>query len=434
MKTINPSTVKFYTLGCKVNQYDTQRIRERFIQLGFKELEDSQPADICFINTCTVTQKADADSLNIIRRAKRDNPKSKIIVSGCLAELDEERIKKAATESLIVKNKHKENILGLLSSKFDLKELNGHRGRTNRGISDFKGHARAFLKIQDGCINLCSYCKVPLVRGISRSKPLKGIINEAKNLVKKGFKEIVLCGICLGAYGRDLKPRMNLVDCLKEIEKIPGEFRIRLSSLEAADVSGELINKMAQSKKLCRHLHIPIQSGDNTILKMMNRKYCSDSYLELIKTIKEQIPGIGITTDVLVGFPGEDEIKFKHTLKLIQDITPLKVHIFPYSKREGTAASRLNNGVDFLTIKKRIERLKIISDTCATLYKRQFLNSIMDVLIEDRAKENPDFWQGFTDNYVKVRLKSERDLKNQVVPLRLKKLEKDYILAEKTYG
>ena len=399
-------TVKFLTVGCKVNQYDTQVIREQFLNLGFKELENHLPADTYVINTCTVTHRADSDSLNLIRRAKRENPRAKIIVTGCLTELDKDKIKKVDSEVVIVK-----------------KKING--------ISYFKGHTRAFLKIQDGCNNFCSYCKVFLVRGRSQSRPLEQILPEAVNLVKNGFKEIVLSGICLGSYGKDLEPKISLVDVINALENIGALLRIRLSSIEAGDVSEELIHKIAQSKKVCRHLHIPIQSGDDEILKRMNRNYCRREYLNLIQKIKQQIPQIAITTDVLVGFPTETEIHFQNTLSLVKEICPIKVHIFPYSRRKGTpAADNFQDEVNPVVIKERILRLKNIARNCALIYKKQFLNQKMEVLIEGRSKENPDFWLGFTDNYIQVRIESEKDLKNQLITLQLKKINKDCMIGE----
>jgi len=242
-------TVKFYTLGCKVNQYDTQSIRERFIQRGFKELSDGKPANVYVINTCTVTHKADSESVGFIRKAKRENPKSKLIITGCLVEKDSVSLSKI------------KGIDAIISKRF-----------FPESISDFRGRTRAFLKIQDGCNNFCSYCKVTLVRGRSRSRSLEDIIKEANCLVKKGFKELVLTGINLGSYGKDFAQKITIVDVIEALEQIKGLLRIRLSSIEAADVSDELINKISESKKLCRHLHIPIQSGDNKILKKMNRR------------------------------------------------------------------------------------------------------------------------------------------------------------------
>ena len=423
-------TVKFYTLGCKVNQYDTQEIRERFIACGFKEINNGAKADLYVINTCTVTHRADSDSLGFIRKAKRENPKARIIVTGCLAELDESRIKTASPGVIIVKKKGL-STPGRLHSFARGLSLN-KATVPRQGISYFSGHTRAFLKIQDGCDNFCSYCKVPLVRGVSKSKPLSQIKQEAQRLAENSFKEIVLCGICLGAYGRDLKPERNLVDAISALEGIDGILRIRLSSIEAADVSDELIQKLAKSGKLCRHLHIPIQSGDDEILKKMNRRYTRSDYINLIRKIKRAVPAIAITTDVLVGFPGESEDNFRNTLDLVKEIKPLKAHIFPYSKREATAAARDSKfEVDAAVIKERISRLKKIADKCACIYKKRFLLKNLDVLIESPSKENPGFWEGYTDNYLKVCMKPEGQLalKNRLIPLKIRKIRKNCLVA-----
>jgi threonylcarbamoyladenosine tRNA methylthiotransferase MtaB len=270
---------------------------------------------------------------------------------------------------------------------------------------------------------------VPLVRGRSRSRPLAEIIREARRLAKNGFKEIVLTGICLGSYGRDLKPGTNLVEAISALEKISGILRIRLSSIEAGDVSDELINKLAGSGKLCRHLHIPIQSGDDEVLKKMRRRYTRSYYLELIRKIKKKIPGIGLTTDCLVGFPGETEKNFENTLKLIKRINPLKVHIFPYSRREGTlAGSKLYCEIPALTVKKRIARLKNCAQACANDYKRGFLGARIAALFERESKEAPGYWEGYADNYIRVLLKSRCSLKNKLALVRLKSISGGCVL------
>jgi len=426
-------TVKFITLGCKVNQFDTQSIRERFLGAGYSEIDNGKPADIYLINTCTVTHRADSDSLNLIRKAKRENSRAKIIVTGCLTELDEDLIRQAAAKVIIVKNKDKEKLPSQgLTPKYNSRRavLRGLSLRAN-SISYFKGHTRAFLKIQDGCDNFCSYCKVPLVRGRSRSRGLDKIVSDARQLVKNGFKEIVLCGICLGSYGKGLSSGKNLVDVIEALEKIDGLLRIRLSSIEAGDVSDKLIAKMAGSEKLCPHLHIPIQSGDDDILKKMNRRYSRKDYLALIKRIKKNIPEVAITTDVLVGFPGESECNFQNTLKLIKEILPLKVHIFPYSPRKGTLASaKFNQRIDPGIIKERIARLKDVAGSCSLEYKKQFLNRNMQVLVEGRSKENPAFWQGHTGNFLEVLIRLDLNLSNKIVTTKLRKLKDDFVLAE----
>jgi len=404
-----PKTVKFFTLGCKVNQYDTQSLRERILSSGFRELKSGLKADIYVINTCTVTASADRKSRYLIHHAHRNNPKAKIFVTGCSVELGGAKILNMPGVAKIIRRKKAET-----------------------GISDFFGHTRAFLKVQDGCSNHCSYCKVPLVRGKSRSRPLEDIKEEAQRLVQRGFKEIVLCGICLGAYGRDLKPKKDLAAVIKELEGIPGLIRIRLSSIEAGDVSDELIERMANSKKLCRHLHIPIQSGDDTILEQMRRGYHSRDYLALIRKIKKRIPDIAITTDVLVGFPGEKEENFRNTAELIRKIQPLRAHIFPYSRREGTVAYGLKGNIPAQEIKARIIKLRRICAECSLNYIGKSLGKEMHVLIEDCLVANPKLWYGYTDNYIKVGVESEANLKNKMVRVVLERTDKDHLLGRIT--
>lgn len=420
-------TVKFITLGCKVNQYDTQGIREKFLGSGFKEIDNGEKADIYVINTCTVTSTADRKSRYFIYNAYRDNPKARIIVTGCYTQLNSAEISKIPGVTRIIKNQDKNRILELLNEPNELNEINEPN---ETGIKNFKSHTRAFLKIQDGCNNFCSYCKVPFVRGASRSRAQEEIVQEADALVKNGFKEIVLCGICLGSYGKDSGNNINLVGAIEALEKIEGLLRIRLSSIEAGDISEELIDKMAKSKKLCQHLHIPIQSGDDEILKKMNRNYNRNDYLSLIKKIKSNAPEIAITTDVLVGFPGEREDNFNNTITLVREIMPLRVHIFPYSNRAGTLASKFQERVNPLIIKERITRLTAISKECALAYKKRFLNKDRDVLLEGRSKDDGKCWDGYADNYIKVRVKSSKNLKNQLVQVRLKKIDKDCIRAD----
>jgi len=416
-------TVKLFTLGCKVNQYDTQVIRESFARAGFKEINNGAKADIYVINTCTVTSTADRKSRDLIRFSRRQNPKARIIVTGCYTELNSDEICAIPGVTHIINNQDKNRITELIN------EHNGLNGHNATGISSFCGHTRAFLKIQDGCNNSCSYCKVPMVRGRSQSRPLDGIVQEASKLVSNGFKEIVLCGICLGSYGKDFKVHARLSDLFRELEKIEGLSRIRLSSIEAGDISQELIQRIAQSKKICRHLHIPIQSGDDEVLKKMNRRYTRHAYIRLIKKIKSKIPGVAITTDVLLGFPGESENNFKNTVDLIKKIQPLRVHIFPYSRRNGTPAALLKDMVNPHLIKERVLMLTGVSKECALAYKKKFLNKNMDVLIESRSRGDDKYWEGYTGNYIKVLVKSEKDLNNQMVRVRLREIKGDCIEA-----
>ena len=406
MQKINPS-IKFFTLGCKANQYDTQSIRERFLSKGFQEAQIGREPDYFLVNTCTVTSGADQKSRNIIRRCIQAAPKAQVIVTGCLAEKDSNQIKKIKGISLIVKK-----------SFFP------------EGVSSFSQHRRAFLKIQDGCSNFCTYCKVALVRGKERSKKLQQILQEAKQLVACGYQEIVLTGICLGAYGRSSGVTENLVDVIECLEKIKGLSRIRLSSIEAGDVTTGLIKYLQQSKKLCRHLHIPIQSGDDHILKLMNRKYNRKKYENLITRLKTNIPGISVTTDCLIGFPGETDKNFQNTVDLVRKIMPLKVHSFPYSSRPGTKAEKFSGLVGSKIIRMRCNRLAEVSKECCKKFMQKFLDQNVDVLIEGKAKDDPGLIEGLTDNYLKVKLPFRPDLGNVIVRARLKNIRQDSFIGE----
>jgi threonylcarbamoyladenosine tRNA methylthiotransferase MtaB len=400
-------TIKFFTLGCKANQYDTQSIRERFLSRGFKEADKLKQPDYFLINTCTVTSGADQKSRNIIRRCIQSAPRARVIVTGCLAEKDWSKLKKIKGIGLIVKK-----------SFFPEK------------ISSFSQHTRAFLKIQDGCSNFCTYCKVALVRGKPRSKQLKHIIQESKQLVACGYKEIVLTGICLGAYGRSSPAKETLVDVIRELEKLKGLSRIRLSSIEAGDVSPELIKCFQHSKKLCRHLHIPIQSGDDRILKLMNRKYTGKIYENLISKLKAGIPGISITTDCLIGFPGETEESFQNTLNLVKSIMPLKVHTFPYSSRPQTKAAEFNGAINPKIIRLRCEKLAKVAEGCLRKIMQKFIGQKARVLIEAEVKGDFSFWEGLTDNYLKVKMPFMPGLKNEIVTVRIKSIQGGSFIGE----
>ncbi len=400
-------TVKFLTLGCKANQYDTQSIRERFLNRGFQEAENNSQPDYFLVNTCTVTSGADQKSRNIIRRCIQSNPQAKVIVTGCLAEKDWQLLANIKGVGLVIKK-----------SFFP------------EGISSFSQHTRAFLKIQDGCSNFCTYCKVALVRGRERSKKLKQILQEAKQLVACGYKEIVLTGICLGAYGRSSGVKETLVDVVGCLEKIKGLSRIRLSSIEAGDVSSGLIKCLQSSKKLCRHLHIPIQSGDDRILKLMNRKYSRQRYENLIARLKTGIPGIAITTDCLIGFPGETEDSFQNTVDLVRKIMPLKVHIFGYSSRPQTKAAKFKGWVNPKTIRLRCDKLREVAKECRKKFMQESFGKNTRVLIENEVKGNSYFLEGLTDNYLKVRLPSRPNLKNVIVQARLKSIRQDSFIGE----
>lgn len=421
-------TCAFHTLGCKVNQYETQGIRESFINAGYREVEFTEASDIYVVNTCTVTAKTDRDSRHLVRDAHRRNPHAKIVVTGCYAELDEDDIKGLPGVSLIVKNRHKARIVEIIDSKLPAGEKTDEPYQ-EFSISDFKNRTKAFLKVQDGCNNFCSYCKVPLVRGRSRSRDIKSSISEAERLISKGFKEIILTGICLGAWGEDLKAGMGLPDLIGRLINIEGDFRIRLSSIEPKYVASELIQLMKSSPKICRHLHIPLESGDDEILKMMNRPYSSNDYFDMVTKIRKAIPDIAITTDVLVGFPGEGERNFNNTYRLVKRINPPRVHIFPYSRREGTAASSMGDEPPREAVKKRMDKIKDLAGLASYGYRRKFLNKETSVLVENERDKKTGLLKGYDDRYIKVLLEGQDDLMSKIVKVRIKTVNRDETLA-----
>ena len=413
MNSQNKPTFIIKTLGCKVNQYETQAMTESLLREGFLESNDKSSADFLIINSCTVTKKADKDTRSFINNFHKTCPSGKIVIVGCYAEQksDREEILKIPGVFKLLTNKEKANIASVLAP--NVKENRSYE------ITDFKNRDRAFIKIQDGCNHRCSYCKVRIVRGASESRKIDDILKEINLIIKKGFKEIILTGICLGAWGKDLDNRVELTDLLDRIKEIEGEFRIRLSSIEPNYISDKLIDVMMASPKICKHLHVPLQSGDDKILKAMKRPYTRKQFFQLIKKIRKKIPNIAITTDVIVGFPGEERRNFKHTVNLLKKIKPSRMHIFPYSKREGTEAFKYKKDVIF-QIKK--ERVKILMDLAKILsfeYAKKFISKDSYCLVETQRDKKTNFLVGYTDRYVRVFLEGPDSLRNSLVKVKI---------------
>jgi len=431
---------RFFTLGCKVNQYETQRIREDLLSAGFEEAAPGMSAAVCVINTCTVTAKADSESLRIIRKAAAENPGALILVTGCLAERDKERIKKIKGVSIVVGNGCKERILELIPAP-------AAAAGTSGGISFFQGRSRAFLKVQDGCDNRCSYCKVALVRGRSRSRSEDDILVEAGVLAGNGYKEIVLTGICLGAYGRENGTDGSLAGLIRKISRIEQVGRIRLSSIEMTDISPELLALFSEGSKLCPHFHVPLQSGDDRVLSMMRRRYNRKAFLEGIEKIKKSVPDASITTDVMVGFPGENGESFANTLSTVREMLPLKTHIFPYSVRQGTAAAGMPGQLSREVMKERCALLASLADECSREYMQGFIGREAVIMAEDTAgdpkcrsseckssfscADRSRFIEGYSANYIRVVVPSGVTPVDKVgfFSVKLEKIAKDCMLG-----
>ena len=393
-------TFKIVTFGCKVNSYESEYIKEQMEKEKFIYSDDNP--DIIIINTCSVTNVADNKSLKSIRSIKRNNPHSMIVVCGCSAEHNKDKYLDLDID-ILMGNRDKSILVNQIKNyqKNKKKIVDFYEGRDttfeNMSVTKFSDKTRAFVKIQDGCDNFCTYCVIPYVRGSVRSKDFESTIEEIKSLVNMNHQEIVLTGIDTGSYGRGTD--YNLVDLIKEISKIDGLKRIRISSIEITSITDEFIKELKNNPKICGHLHISLQSGSSRILKLMNRKYTKEEYLNLVMRIRNARPDINLTTDVIVGFPSETEDDFKECIVFCKECKFSKIHVFPYSKREGTAAAKMKDQIDNSIKKKRARELIKIDEELQQNYNKQFLNKELNVLIEE-VKD--DYSVGHTENYLKV--------------------------------
>lgn len=391
------------TLGCKVNAYESEHIKEQFINKDYKIVRIDENPDVVIINTCTVTNQSDAKSRKMIRLAKRTNPNCVLVVCGCASEHHKEKLIDLDID-ILIGNHNKSKIVELVTNY--LKNQNKivefpnimEVPFENMEIKKFLNRTRGFVKIQDGCNNYCSYCIIPYMRGNCRSKDIIDAYNEIKDLVSNGYKEIVLTGIHTGNYGEDKD--YDLVDLIRLITPLENLLRIRISSIEITEITDKFINELKTNRKLCNHMHIPLQSGSNEILKLMNRKYNKEEYINIINKIREARPNINITTDLIVGFPCENDELFKETIETIKKIEFTKIHVFPYSIRDNTKAATMKNQVDEKIKKGRVQEILNLSNYLETKYYQKFLNKEVEVLIEN---EN----EGLTDNYIKVKLEKK---------------------------
>ena len=426
-------SVAFHTLGCKVNQYDTQAMIEALVK-DCRIVSNKERADIYIINTCTVTNRADQKSRQQIRNAIRKNPEAFIAVTGCYAQRFPQKIAEIQGVDLILGNREKNGIASFINGgeknpepEIFVENIDSYSRYDTLSVSKHHSHTRAFVKIQDGCQNYCSYCIIPYVRGKQRSRPLKDTLEEIRELVRNGYKEIVLTGIRLGSWREDLNGGVALTTLLEKVAEIEDLKRVRLSSIEPEDLDEDLIDRIAQIPKVCPHLHIPLQSGDDKILKAMNRPYNTFYYQDLIKRIREKIKEVAITTDIMVGFPEEEEKEFGNTYNFIKKMKFAKMHVFRYSPRPGTSAAQLKRKVREQEIKKRSERLLGLSLKMQEEFNRLFLGKTLEVLVEKRRGNN--YLTGLTDNYIKVIFNGPEDLVNKIIKIKITQVEKEYVIG-----
>lgn len=417
---------QIYTLGCKVNTYESEMMKEKMLASGY--VYDEENPDIIIVNTCSVTNMADHKSQKMVRHFKRNNPQALLVVCGCSSENDPKPYEELGIDILLGNNK-KSEIVSLIEQYIKTHEPYTYFAGTRKlpfedmQIAQFKTHTRAFVKIEDGCDNFCSYCVIPLVRGSIRHKDFDIVVEEVKTLVLHGHQEIVFTGIHTGSYHSN---GHDLTDLIHEVSQIDGLKCIRISSIEMTELDDKFLNELRDNPKICNHLHIPLQAGTNEILKRMNRKYSVFEFKRKIAKIRDIRPDISISTDIIVGFPGETNELFEQTLMVARELQFSKIHVFPYSVRKNTKAALMDNQVDEKEKHERSKKLVALSKELEEEYAKRFIGQTLDVLIEKNGKESI----GTTSNYLKVRIMEDIG-KNKIVQLKIICYEKGILIGER---
>ena len=425
--------VAIYTLGCKVNLYESEVIMNSFKKSGYEIVDFEDNADIVIINTCTVTNTSDKKSRNIIRQAVKKHENAVIVVMGCYSQVRSADIKEIDGVDIIIGNTKKSKVVSLvkeyLKNKKSITEIDDimHTDFEPMELDTFETRTRAFVKIQDGCNNFCSYCIIPYSRGNIRSKEKDDVVSEIKCLVKNGYKEVVLTGIHTGHYGKD-KYDYDFSDLLSELCKIDNLKRIRISSIEITELDSKFIDVLKNNKVIVNHMHIPLQSGCDKTLKEMNRKYDTKYYLDKINLIRSIRPNISITTDLIVGFPNEDDNLFNETINFLNKIKFSKIHVFPYSRRKGTKADLMDNQIDEQTKHKRVKEVLKLSEELEIEYMNKFINTDVLVLIE---KFENGIISGHTENYIPVKANGVESDINELLMIHIDKMEYPYLIGNK---
>lgn len=420
-------TVAFHTLGCKVNFYDTEAIWQLFKQDGYEQVDFESTADVYVINTCTVTNTGDKKSRQMIRRAIRRNPEAIVAVTGCYAQTSPAEIMAIPGVDLVIGTQDRDKIMPYVQQlQQERQPINAVRNimKTRQfeelDVPDFADRTRAFLKIQEGCNNFCTFCIIPWSRGLMRSREPESVIKQAHMLVDAGYQEIVLTGIHTGGYGEDME-NYSLAKLLWDLDKVDGLKRIRISSIEASQITDEVLDVLNGSDKMCRHLHIPLQAGDDSVLARMRRKYTTAEFGGKIERIHKIMPGVAITTDVIVGFPGETEEMFRAGYRFMEQMQFSEMHVFPYSKRTGTPAARMEDQIDEELKNSRVHELIDLSERMQLSYAKQFEGQVLEVIPERAHKGEPGngLIMGYSDNYLQLVFEGSEDLIGSVVQVKV---------------
>ena len=424
--------VAFLTLGCKTNQYESNAIIQRFLENGYELVDFEDKADVYIVNTCTVTNMSDRKSRQILRRAKQKNPSSILIVIGCYVQVAKETLEEMDEIDILLGNNEKKDILKYLE-KFEkerqekITDVMHQKEYVEFGSTTFTEKTRAVVKIQDGCDRFCSYCIIPFARGRVRSRKIEEVKEEITKISKLGIKEVVLTGIHIGSYGKDFEEDIGLIDLLEEINKIDGIERIRLGSLEPKLITEEFVNRLKKLDKICHYFHLSLQSGCTETLKRMNRRYTAEEFRECARLLRENFKDVMFTADVIVGFPGETEEEFETTYNFLKEIKFYKIHVFKYSRRNGTKAATMPNQVPSELQEERSKKIIELSKEIQDEYNKSYIGKTVEVLMEEKTE---GYYRGHTDNYLYVSVKSDEDLENKMIDVVIENVENENLYGK----
>ena len=406
-------------------------MKQKFIEKEYEIREFEENSDIYIINTCTVTNMADRKSRQILRRAKQINPEAILVIVGCYVQVGREELEKMEEVDLILGNNEKNNIVEYVENYQEnrsvVSDIDEQKEYKEFGNTTYTEKVRAFIKVQDGCNNFCSYCIIPYARGRVRSRKIEDVVSEIKDIAKEGIKEVVITGIHIASYGKDFKENIGLIDLLEEINKIDGIERIRLGSLEPKIITEEFVNRLGKLDKICEQFHISLQSGCDTVLKRMNRKYNTEEVEKCTELLRKKYPTVIFTADVIVGFPGETEEEFNTTYEFLKKIKFYKIHTFKYSRRKGTVAEKMPNQISPEVQEQRSKKVIGLSNEMQKEIDEQYLNKKVEVLFEEKQGE---YYKGHTKNYMMVNAKSEEDLTNRICEVELIEIRKNELIGK----
>ena len=426
--------VAFCSLGCKVNQYETNAMAQKFIEHGYEVVEFDEYADVYIVNTCTVTNVADRKSRQMLRRAKEINKDATLVACGCYAQVAKDELKKIPEIDLIIGNNEKNDIIQIVENHIAQKgaedlvsDVMYKLDYVELGTTTYTEKTRAVIKVQDGCDRFCSYCLIPYARGHIRSRKIENVIEEIKKVVEEGINEVVITGIHIASYGRDFKgENIGLIDLLEEINKIQGLHRIRLGSIEPTIITDEFVERLSKLDKICDHFHLSLQSGCTETLKRMNRRYTTEEFKAVTKRLRSKFPNAALTTDIIVGFPGETDEEFNTTYEFLKEIAFYKMHIFKYSQRKGTKAAVMPNQVDGKIKEERSKKLIELSNENEYNYNKKYIGKQVEVLFEEREGE---YLKGHTTNYIVVKHKTDKDnLINKIAKVTVSEAKQDCLM------